>query len=76
MITPDVLIWMDSVRVYVCMYMQLMFMPSKDTSKQDLVATCGDYLRIWPITDEGVNVHEAILLSNVRHVLSEPQHYT
>ena len=54
------------VCVCACVCVQLMFMPSKDTSKQDLVATCGDYLRIWPITDEGVNVHEAILLSNVR----------
>ena len=45
---------------------KIMFMPSSDTSKQDMIATCGDYLRIWPINEEGVNVHEAILLSNVR----------
>ena len=55
---------------------KIMFMPSSDTSKQDMIATCGDYLRIWPINEEGVNVNEAILLSNVRVAYSNTHTHT
>ena len=44
---------------------KIMFMPSKETNHPDLMATTGDYLRIWLIQEEGVILQK--LLNNVRH---------
>jgi hypothetical protein len=39
------------------------FIPDRDCSRQDLLATSGDFLRLWRITDEGVVLEK--LLNNV-----------
>mmetsp|Transcript_37569 Transcript_37569/g.72009 ORF Transcript_37569/g.72009 Transcript_37569/m.72009 type:complete len:336 (+) Transcript_37569:46-1053(+) len=35
---------------------KIMFVPDKDTSRPDLVATTGDYLRLWRVTDKKVEL--------------------
>ena len=44
---------------------KIMFLPSKETNHPDLMATTGDYLRIWLVQEEGVILQK--LLNNVRH---------
>ena len=34
---------------------KILFIPDKECTKDDLIATTGDYLRIWNIKDEGVS---------------------
>lgn len=46
---------------------KVMFIPDKDCSRPDLLATTGDYLRIWHVTEEGVKLQK--LLNNVSHCL-------
>ena len=41
---------------------KIMFVPDKDGTLDDLVATTGDYLRIWHINDDGVELKS--LLNN------------
>lgn len=43
---------------------KIMFLPDKETARPDLVATSGDYLRIWRIQEDGVTMEK--LLNNVR----------
>lgn len=43
---------------------KVMFIPDKDCSRPDLLATTGDYLRIWHVGEEGVQLQK--LLNNVR----------
>ena len=42
---------------------KVMFIPDKDCSRPDLLATTGDYLRIWHVSPEGVKLQK--LLNNV-----------
>lgn len=46
----------------------VMWKPSKDTSGKDLLATTGDYLRIWCVSESGNDVRMESLLNNVRRV--------
>lgn len=41
---------------------KIMWMPDKTGSKEDLLATTGDYVRIWKVTDDGVKMKS--LLNN------------
>jgi WD repeat-containing protein 68 len=41
---------------------KILFIPDKECTKADLIATTGDYLRIWNIKDEGVELKS--LLNN------------
>lgn len=41
---------------------KILFIPDKECCKEDLVATAGDYLRIWTIREDGVQL--ASLLNN------------
>ena len=43
---------------------KIMFIPDKENSRPDLLATTGDFLRIWQVSDDGVQLHK--LLNNVR----------
>eukprot|EP00958_Prasinococcus_capsulatus_P015270 scaffold1626_cov372-Prasinococcus_capsulatus_cf.AAC.24 len=43
---------------------KIMFIPDKDCTRPDLVATTGDYLRVWQIGENGVQLKS--LLNNVR----------
>eukprot|EP00955_Chlamydomonas_euryale_P016581 177381-Chlamydomonas_euryale.AAC.8 len=43
---------------------KLMFMPDKEGSQPDLLASTGEYLRIWRVHDD--NVRLELLLNNVR----------
>ena len=43
---------------------KIMFIPDKEGNCPDLVATTGDYLRIWQLTEEGTTLQK--LLNNVR----------
>ena len=43
---------------------KIMFIPDKEGSRPDLLATTGDFLRIWQVSDDGVQLHK--LLNNVR----------
>lgn len=43
---------------------KLMFIPDKDAGRPDLLATTGDYLRIWQLTENGAVLQK--LLNNVR----------
>ena len=43
---------------------KVMFIPDKDCSRPDLLATTGDYLRIWHVGEDGVKLQK--LLNNVR----------
>ena len=42
---------------------KVMFIPDKDCSRPDLLATTGDYLRIWHVGEDGVKLQK--LLNNV-----------
>jgi hypothetical protein len=42
---------------------KIMFIPDKECNHPDILATCGDYLRLWKIGDEGVTLHK--MLNNV-----------
>ena len=42
---------------------KIMFIPDKECNCPDLVATTGDYLRIWQLTEEGTTLQK--LLNNV-----------
>lgn len=42
---------------------KIMWLPSKSTSHKDLLATTGDYLRLWNVSDSG-SVHVESLLNN------------
>ena len=42
---------------------KIMFIPDKECNCPDLVATTGDYLRIWQLTEEGATLQK--LLNNV-----------
>ena len=41
---------------------KIMFIPDKECTKEDLIATTGDYLRIWNIREDGVQLSS--LLNN------------
>lgn len=41
---------------------KIMFIPDKEGTREDLLATTGDFLRIWKISDEGVKLQS--LLNN------------
>ena len=43
---------------------KIMFVPDKEGAQPDLLATTGDYLRIWKVTEDGVQLNK--LLNNVR----------
>lgn len=43
---------------------KIMWLPSRATSHRDLLATTGDYLRIWNITSSGNPVMESLLNNN------------
>ena len=43
---------------------KIMFVPDKEGAQPDLLATTGDYLRIWKVTEDGVVLNK--LLNNVR----------
>ena len=42
---------------------KVMFIPDLEGSRPDLLATTGDFLRLWRVTDEGVALEK--LLNNV-----------
>jgi len=42
---------------------KIMFIPDKSKSREDLLATTGDYLRLWKIADDG-NIKMTSLLNN------------
>ena len=44
-----------------------MFMPDKEGAQPDLLATTGDYLRIWQLKEDGTQLVK--LLNNVRLLL-------
>lgn len=46
---------------------KVMFIPDKDSARSDLLATTGDFLRIWHVDDEGVTLEK--LLNTVRLAL-------
>ena len=48
---------------------KVMFIPDKDCTRPDLLATTGDFLRIWHLGEDGVQLQK--LLNNV----SRPFHY-
>ncbi|CAI5467749.1 unnamed protein product [Closterium sp. Yama58-4] len=39
---------------------KLMFVPGRDIARPDLLATSGDFLRIWQITDDGVRMRSVL----------------
>ena len=43
---------------------KVMFIPDRTCQKRDLVATTGDYLRVWNINDDGIQMDA--LFNNVR----------
>ncbi len=43
---------------------KLMFIPDKEGTRPDLLATTGEFLRIWHVGDDGVTLER--LLNNVR----------
>jgi len=43
---------------------KVMFLPSKNTALPDMIATTGDYLRLWNVAESGVT--QKCLLNNVR----------
>lgn len=45
---------------------KIMFIPDKTGAREDLLATTGDYLRLWKIGQEGEPIKMACLLNNVR----------
>ena len=45
---------------------KIMFIPDKECVHPDLIATTGDYLRIWQVKDDSVQLLK--LLNNVRAV--------
>ena len=45
---------------------KIMFMPDKEGAQPDLLATTGDYLRIWQLTEDGTQLVK--LLNNVSPV--------
>ncbi len=42
---------------------KVMFIPDKDCTRPDLLATTGDFLRIWHVGEDGVQLQK--LLNNV-----------
>lgn len=44
----------------------IMWKPTKSTAGKDILATTGDYLRIWSVSDSGKEVRNEALLNNVR----------
>lgn len=44
---------------------KIMFIPDKECTKPDLLATTGDFLRIWRVADDGVVLEK--LLNNNKH---------
>ena len=48
---------------------KIMFMPDKEGAQPDLLATTGDFLRIWQLGDDGVQLVK--LLNNVRAPLPQ-----
>jgi len=49
---------------------KIMFIPDKEGNSPDLLATTGDFLRIWRVSDDGVQLHK--LLNNVRPARLSP----
>jgi WD repeat-containing protein 68 len=47
---------------------KIMFMPDKEGAQPDLLATTGDYLRIWQLKESGTQLVK--LLNNVRLLTS------
>ncbi len=47
---------------------KVMFIPDKDCTRPDLLATAGDFLRIWHLSEDGVQLQK--LLNNVRRARS------
>ena len=43
---------------------KIMFFPDKECNHPDILATSGDYLRLWKIGEESVTLHK--MLNNVR----------
>ncbi len=43
---------------------KIMFIPDKEGTRPDLLATTGDFLRIWQVGEDSVQMHK--LLNNVR----------
>ena len=50
---------------------KIMFIPDKEGSRPDLLATTGDFLRIWQVGEDSVQMHK--LLNNVRGPLPPSQ---
>ena len=50
---------------------KIMFIPDKEGSRPDLLATTGDFLRIWQVGEDSVQMHK--LLNNVRGRLYPPK---
>lgn len=46
---------------------KIMFVPDKDCNRPDLLATTGDFLRIWQLQEDGVQLVK--VLNNVRLVV-------
>ena len=39
---------------------KVMFIPDKDSARSDLLATTGDFLRIWHVDDDGVRLEKLL----------------
>ena len=48
---------------------KLMFIPDKECAKPDLIASTGDFLRIWAVKEDRVQLCK--LLNNVSHIPSQ-----
>lgn len=50
---------------------KILFIPDKECSKEDLVATTGDYLRVWNIKEDGVQL-KSLLNNNKNSEICAP----
>lgn len=51
---------------------KIMWIPDKTGSRTDLIATTGDYLRLWEVNKGGSSVSMKMLLNNVRLSYNNP----
>ena len=45
---------------------KLLWLPDKSAANPDLLATSGDYLRLWEVDETGKNVTQKAVLNEVR----------
>ena len=50
---------------------KIMFVPDKEGSRPDLLATTGDFLRVWQVQEDGVQL--AKVLNNVSNACTQAE---